>query len=622
MKFSFSHVVHRAKTSLFRFPWVIASAFCGVLIALYLVAYQDTLAIELSYINALLTFALGVPLYFCTTIFIEQQQKSNTFNYLTQGFATVLLVGIYLSLPNSLESHNLHISYIRYGIYNAIVHLLVAYVPYLKNKHLNGFWNYNKSLFLRLCTAVLYSLVLYIGISIAYAAVDSLFQVDINSELYFETFIVIIGLFNTWFFVAGVPKNLNALEAVTEYPKGLKIFSQYVLLSLLLLYLVILYAYGFKITLLQSWPKGWITYLVSGVSILGFFTVLLLYPYAKIKENSWIAKFTKVFYILLLPLSIMMILAIQVRVSAYGITIKRYASYTLALWIVLVCVYFLFQKDNIKFIPISLSILLLASSFGTWSMFAVSETSQVDRLEKLLKKQGILTNGKINNEVVWDVSKLPKWEFKNPNHKPKTLPDSIQNQVKSILDYLDDYHGMEKIRPWFTQNLDSLYLVSQEKNKSRFPNEAKIYMQSMGLEYRKIYTRNSSQKYYYYRSKKDRLTKTNGATYLYNFTFHKNTQAQTIHTANTDIGIERTNKSLNIIYHQDTLHIPFKKLTQDMVSKWGLKTQNQLPEKLWIQTLDNKGVKIRCELDYVQLQIENNTTKLQSCGGTLFIYEE
>ena len=44
------------------------------------------------------------------------------------------------------------------------------------------------------------------------------------------------------------PKSLTNLDNNYEYPAGLKIFSQYILLPLLMLYLLILYGYGIKIS--------------------------------------------------------------------------------------------------------------------------------------------------------------------------------------------------------------------------------------------------------------------------------------------------------------------------------------------------------------------------------------
>ena len=41
---------------------------------------------------------------------------------------------------------------------------------------------------------------------------------------------------NTFIFLAGVPKDLSALEKETSYPKGLKAFTQFVFLPLITLY--------------------------------------------------------------------------------------------------------------------------------------------------------------------------------------------------------------------------------------------------------------------------------------------------------------------------------------------------------------------------------------------------
>ena len=124
----------------------------------------------------------------------------------------------------------------------------------------------------------MYSGFLYVGLILALSALKLLFDIEIHEELYLEFYIVIIGLFNTWFFVSGIPSNLEELENVNEYPKGLKIFAQYVLLPLLVLYLIILYAYGAKILIFWDWPKGIVSYLISCVSVLGILTVLLFYP--------------------------------------------------------------------------------------------------------------------------------------------------------------------------------------------------------------------------------------------------------------------------------------------------------------------------------------------------------
>jgi hypothetical protein len=113
-----------------------------------------------------------------------------------------------------------------------------------------------------------------------------LFQVDIKDKYYFDLFIIISGIFNTWFFLSGVPENLPSLEDETSYPKGLKIFTIYVLLPLVCIYLVILYAYAGKILITTQWPVGWVAYLVIAFSIFGILSFLLIYPLAKMNRKS------------------------------------------------------------------------------------------------------------------------------------------------------------------------------------------------------------------------------------------------------------------------------------------------------------------------------------------------
>ena len=345
---SLNFLFTNAKKSLFRFPLTILSALIGVSISIYLVELNKEIENSFPYINTLLTAALGIPLFFCTAIYCSMSEVNSIKKALIYSSSFLLLIAIFLSLPNSEVTNNTSIPYIKYTIYNIIIHLLVSFIPYLKTKKRNGFWNYNKTLFIRVWTSILYSGVLYLGLIFALFAVDKLFNIDFHEELYFDIYIITAGLFNTWFFVAGIPEDLNNLENETNYPQGLKIFTQFVLLPLLILYLIILYAYILKIVIVWDWPKGIVAYLISGVSILGILAVLLIYPYSNSKENSWIKKFSRIYYFILFPLIIVLFLAIKMRIEDYGITINRYIIILLGIWLVLVSTYFSVGQKNIK----------------------------------------------------------------------------------------------------------------------------------------------------------------------------------------------------------------------------------------------------------------------------------
>lgn len=460
---SISYLFNKAKDSIVRFPLTILSSLISVCIAIFLVEFNDEILNFFPYINLLLTAALGIPLYFCTTIFIKKMNFNFKLKLICQIAATILLALIYFSLPNSDVTHNTSLPYIRYSIFNVIAHLLVSFIPYITSKKLNGFWNYNKVLFIRFLTSILYSGFLYIGLSLALLALNLLFDIDIHEELYFEFFIIIGGFFNTWFFVAGIPEELDELENITQYPKGLKIFSQYVLLPLLILYLIILYVYGVKILIFWDWPKGIVSYLISCVSILGILTLLLIYPYGNLKDNLWIKKFTNLYYYLLFPLIIILFIAIWLRIDDYGITINRYIIVLLGVWLSIISIYFSIRKTNIKFIPTSLAIILILMSFGPWSMFSVSENSQTKRLIKILEENSILKEGKVNNEVIWQTDSSDVFNSGTVLTNEYLVNDSIHNEIKSILDYLDDHHGFLSIKTIFQQNIDSLIMIKNKK---------------------------------------------------------------------------------------------------------------------------------------------------------------
>lgn len=361
---SINVLVTTAKKSFLRFPLTIITSFIAVIIGIYLIEFNKDIKNMFPYINVMLCLSLGIPLYFCATIISNKKKFDSRKIVIINLFATAILIAIYFTFPNLESTHNTSLPYIKYGLYNITCHLLVSIIPFAFSKQLNGFWHYNKMLFIRILTSILYSGFIYVGLIIALTALNLLFEIKIHEELYVEIWIVTIGFFNTWFFVSGIPTDFDHLDEIYEYPKGLKTFSQFILLPLLALYLIILYSYGTKILVTWNWPKGIVSYLIIFVSIIGILTFLLLHPYGFQKENSWIKKASKGYYFLLIPLLIILFIAIFMRLNDYGLTINRYSILMLGIWLSVICLYTALGKTNIKFIPTSLVLFLLLISFG------------------------------------------------------------------------------------------------------------------------------------------------------------------------------------------------------------------------------------------------------------------
>ncbi|HLW19286.1 MAG TPA: DUF4153 domain-containing protein [Cyclobacteriaceae bacterium] len=479
---SIQQLALNARDALIRFPLVLLSAFIGSMVGIYLVEVNEVTQDVFPFINVMLCAVLGIPLYFSVQIWLEKSQTAGMYDILLPVLATVILVFIYFSLPGQDTSQNTFQPYIRYAIYNACLHLVVSFSPFVMDKDIDGFWHYNITLLIRVLAAFLYAMVLFLGIMLALLALHLLFDLEFDNKIYPQLFILMIGFFNTLFFLSGVPKELHPQEGI-DAPKELKVFAQYILLPLLAVYLLILYGYGAKIVMIWDWPRGIVSYLIICVAVLGVTTFLLLYPYTRWEGNKWIKKATFAFCCLMIPLLVLLFIALSMRVGDYGFTVNRYLLFVLGIWMAMVCLYFILGKGNIKFIPISLAALFFLSSFGPWGVFTVSENSQIDRLRSILSQVNLLANDEIQGEIIWDKDQLPSLDSPGKYENMDLLTDSLYNEVLSILYYLEDFHGFKNIRPWFSQDMNQiLAVINQDKLKWQRMQEVPFYMQTMGLD--------------------------------------------------------------------------------------------------------------------------------------------
>lgn len=625
---SLTYLAQHAKQSLLRFPLSMLSALIAVCAGIYLTEAEKELLNIFPFVNIMLCAGLGIPLYFCATVFADNKDFGFKAKAILNILATIIIVLLYFTLPNIDSTQNTTLPYIRYTLYNITIHLLVSFIPFIGSNDLNGFWHYNKILFIRILTSLLYSGFLYAGLSLALVALHLLFDIDIHEELYLDLFIFIVGFFNTWFFISGIPKTFHELEGIKEYPKGLKVFAQYVLLPLLILYLVILYGYAGKITLLWDWPKGIVSYLIVCVSVLGILTLLLIHPYGNLQGNSWIKKFSRIYYYILFPLVIILFVAIGMRLSDYGITINRYIILVLGVWLTLVCAYFIIGKTNIKFIPISLAILSTLISFGYWGVFSVSERSQVNRLKQILEEGKILQSGKIQNEVVWLKDSLPTLFTQVENKNEGLLADSLHNEVKSIVDYLDNHHGFTLIRKWYEQDIDSIaklksLLLPQWSRVS----EDEIYMRTMGLKHEYFYNDYSDRSYFNYSTTYNNVIKIQGYDYLlqfdeYNNSNQKKTYEDSFYLDSSEFKLYYSFKvtdTLFLIHENDTAQFKLNKLIEALVSTHGKEYTSDIPISNMSLSESTPKFSIRLEFKSIELYGYADSLSVNNLSGNIFV---
>lgn len=625
---SINYLITNAKDSFKRFPLTIVSSFIAAILGIYLIENGNSITNKFPYINLILCLGVGIPLYFCVTIISNKIGFDKRKNLIFNSLATIILVIIYFTLPNIEETHNTSLPYIKYTIYNLTCHLLVSFIPFAFSKQLNAFWHYNKILFIRILTSILYSGFIYIGLIIALTSLHLLFDIKIHEKLYFEIWVVTMCFFNTWFFVGGIPVDFDQLDNIYEYPNGLKIFSQYVLIPLLGLYLIILYAYGTKILIFWDWPKGIVSYLIICVSVLGILAFLLLHPYGYKKENLWIKKVSKGYYILLIPLLIILFIAIFMRLNDYGITINRYIILALGIWLTIVCFYTVIGKANIKFIPTSLAVLLILISFGPWGMFSVSEKSQVKRLKNILEQSKIVIGNKVQNEPTWIKDSLPNLQSHSQSKNTGRLTDSLHNEVLSILNYLDDHHGFSSIRNLYKQDIDSIVnLQSAKKNNSNDYSEAEIYMKTLGLKYEHKNLKDKELIFEYKAEFNESLSVVKGYDYLIDFNIYnpekdKDNNICSFKIDSTDYDFFYLNTSkirLSLKSKNDKIDFELEDLINELRTKFGNKPVSEIPISNMRLVKSNNKFEFKIEIHSINVESGNNKLHITDLSGEIFI---
>ncbi len=460
MKFlSISNLFQDLISIIKRFPIAVLASTGGTIAAMILAGKNDLFYQENYYLlNLIFTTSLMLPAFISVQLFLESQNIGFKFRTLSKLVGLAVFTLYFFTLPQKTSLYD----FIFFALINIALHLLVAFSPFVGKNQENSFWEFNKTLFLRILTAMLYLGVLFTGLSLALLAVENLFDINVQDHIYARLWFFMAGIFNTLFFLGGVPVLSANKSQNYSYPRGLKVFTQYVLLPLVAIYLIILYAYMAKIGGQWDWPKGWVSYLVLGFSGLGILSFLLLRPLQGTKGNKWVGLFLKWFYFLLIPLIILLGLAVFRRVYDYGITENRYFLMVLTFWLMGVTLYFLIgSRKDIKIIPTSLCIVAFLSAFGPWRAIKVAQSSQLDRFENALHQNNMLKDGRLIKV----------------NKKEISFED--QKQLSSIVRFLEGRNQLESIKHYFPQAPDSLF----SKEKLILNDKTTLLAEHMGIDY-------------------------------------------------------------------------------------------------------------------------------------------
>ena len=449
MKQSLHQILLSAFNTVKRFPLVLAVALSGSATFSFLIGDEVSTERQNELAVWVQTYSLGIPLFFAATLFAEiTRVRFQKLGIYTLAGALLILTYFHLNYVNMHGFSQGELS-ITYAGYFLAFHLLVSFLPVIKISDAAVFWHFNKTLFLRAAITVLYVGVLYGGLAGALLALDQLLGFEIKEIYYGRLWFYMAGLGSVWIFLAHIP---NRVEETVEtgYPKGLQVFAQYILMPLVLIYLVILYIYGIKIAIAGTLPIGWVSNLILAFSVVGMLALLLLHPLSESEENKWVNRFTRGFYLALIPLLVLLFIAALTRINAYGFTELRYALLALAIWLSGITLYMLLTRNKkIRAIPLSLFFTVLWVFFVPgFNLHDISKNSQTERLQLLLKSNKMWSD---NNKLL-----APQ----------RALPDSISAEMYNISEYLSTQHGITGMEP--TIQIPDSFFDKNSENRSRY----------------------------------------------------------------------------------------------------------------------------------------------------------
>jgi len=308
-------------------------------------------------------------------------------------------------------------------------------------------------------TSILYGLVLFLGLTAIYFAIDLLlFKLDNNIRGHIANFVFIF--FTPVYYLSLLPK-FNSKDELEEkktmmlsiYPRVLEILVSYIVIPLITVFSAVLIIYFIKILLSGIWPVGQVGPMVLSYSAVG----LIIYILGSNLDNRSAVLFRKLFPFALMPLVIMQLVSSYIRINAYGITESRYYVVIFGIFSLISALYLtLSKKKNSNMIVLLATCFAILSIIPPVDAFNISKNSQANRIEEILVRNNMLIDNKL----------IPNSSISNDDKRELTNITNYMARMGYLreLDWMDEkyfeentyYSGFEKIYG-FQQYYNSYY---------------------------------------------------------------------------------------------------------------------------------------------------------------------
>jgi len=407
----------------------------------------------------------------------------------------ILVVSYYFYLPPTLNEYMGQAEGTTIAPLMFLILFFLMFVsPFFNYKISNrAFFEWFKHIIYTLLLSATLSIFLFIVLNVGWGIIKKLF--DLNQHYWYNN---MIGFFSfsfigVLFFLSHIVKEPREIEQ-KEYNSIETFFVKYILTSIFILYFIIIYAYTGKMIVLAEYPNGIISLHIIIFSILAILTYLFWTPLWNEKNE----KYKKVIWIAIILQTILLAMALYLRIEPYGWTLSRVIISSIGVWLFTLSLYALVKKKfsyQIMFLSVPL-LLIINLIFAS----SISKTSQQDRLGVLLANNSSLSNesnisllynvsSKINylyrhygTEALFPLIPLIVTEYRNQINNI-TKNDCAISPIHSFPIYATDKLGFNYINKWDWKNYqNSNSEIERNKDRSKHYYTDDFYEEGLDIK--------------------------------------------------------------------------------------------------------------------------------------------
>lgn len=247
------------------------------------------------------------------------------------------------------------------------------------------FWWMNHRSIVSAIVAGFAFLVILLGLMIIERSISILFGFQLDHIIYRYLVPLAGALFAPIYWLVTIPELRHFRQGELDTPdflsRAVGFLGLFIFAPFLTLYALILLAYAVQILIQQVYPEGTIGWMVIGFISVAGLNHLLLYP-KFMREKPFVARYLRYWPLMAIVPVIMLIIAIYIRVSAYGLTPERILLLAGALWTTIIVAVGVFNRLDIRLLPALAALILLPVSFGPFNLESWSIRDQLARFEQ------------------------------------------------------------------------------------------------------------------------------------------------------------------------------------------------------------------------------------------------